>query len=98
MAVTQAQWQVAVAFARSNRLDPEDMCAMLELALMSPFLDANSGLQMVNLTGSQDGVSVTVGYDAALKLLTYFSEKANGGIVVQKSEFTVPNTYPGIFQ
>lgn len=95
MALTQAQLQQVVAFARTNRLGAEDMCAVLELALMTPFIDANSGIQMVSLQSTVDGVQRVVGFEAAQKLLEYFSKKAGSGLVSQRVEFSTPNWYPG---
>ncbi len=94
-ALTQAQWQAALNFSKANQLDPATAVAALELACLSPFIDSASGLQMVALSAGADGVTLTLGYEQALKLLDYFQKKASGGIFVQKAEFPSLQRVPG---
>lgn len=94
MAVTQAQLQAALAAAKLNELSWSDEATLARAAIRNQFLDANGNLVVPITSTSADGVEVNWTLEQAVAWLQLCMRNANGGIVVQKAEFSAART-PG---
>ncbi len=95
MAASQAQIQAALAAAKQNELSWTDEATLARAAIRAQFFDPSGNLVVPITSTNRDGVEVNWTLEQAQKWLAFCMENANGGVVVQKAEFTVVERLPG---